>query len=94
MEAASNVHLFSKDASTGDSKSIFNILLTDGANLEDALCPPGMKCNDCAGFASWLLDVTAIPGTNQQISFALEKTDTEAMMEGTVALVAQATGNS
>jgi hypothetical protein len=52
-----------------------------------------MTRKDRAGFASCLTDVTAMPGTYHRSS-AFEKTDMEAMMEGTVALVAQATGNS
>lgn len=63
-------------------------ILTDGANLEEALCPPGMTRKDRAGFASCLTDVTAMPGT-YHCSFASEETDMETMMEGTVALVAQ-----
>lgn len=92
--AVAAVRLFSKDASTGDTKSIFGLSLTDGSKLEEALCPPGMTSKkDRAGLASCLTDVMAMPGTYTR-STANERSDMEVMMEGTVALVAQATGNS
>eukprot|EP00956_Cyclotella_meneghiniana_P014934 scaffold22621_cov36-Cyclotella_meneghiniana.AAC.5 len=91
--AAASVHLFSKDPSTGDNRSIFDLSLSDTTKVEEALCPPGMASKDRAGFASCLTDVAAMPGTYHRSS-TMEKTDMEAMMEGTVALVAQATGNS
>eukprot|EP00956_Cyclotella_meneghiniana_P001832 scaffold2011_cov26-Cyclotella_meneghiniana.AAC.2 len=94
--AAANVRLFSKDPSTGDNRSIFDLSLSDTTKVEEealALCPPGMASKDRAGFASCLTDVAAMPGTYHRSS-TMEKTDMEAVMEGTVALVAQATGNS
>jgi hypothetical protein len=88
------VRLFSKDVSTGDNKSAFGIAISDGSKLEKALCPKGMSSRkDRAGLASCFTDVMAMPGTYHR-NAAVERSDMEVMMEGTVALVAQATGNS
>lgn len=48
---------------------------------------------DHAGLASCFTDVMAMPGRYHR-NAAVERSDMEVMMEGTVALVAQATGNS